>query len=634
MTPHPLRLKNNMKTIFKLTGWVLAICLTPALVTAQEVITGFNHGVTPPSRSREASVLTLPFYDDFSSSKIYPDSTRWADYNVYVNAGFPLNPVTRNGATFDVLDAQGRVYDYAISNPFIAEYLTSNAIRLDSIFDPEPHALTPNDSLVFSFFYQPQGNGNAPEAQDSLVLEFGLPNGMDTIWHHVWSTPGKTLAKFLQENDSVYFKQVMIPITDTAFFKREFCFRFYNYASIANNSLPSARGNEDNWNIDCIYLNYGRSNNDPSYPKVSFTGETPSFLSRYSSMPYRHYRANPTANIKEKFLVKISNLDNQPHQLTHRYTVDQVDGNQHYDYTSHRTINALPMTYSQPDSASVAQLFSLDYDRDSTSYIIRQYISDSTCIPPMVDSMVFKQGFYNYFAYDNGVPELGFGVEPSPGGAFAVRFELNEVDTVRGVQILFNRTLNDANNQYFDIVVWKDNNGKPGDEVYRLANRKPIWDEQLYKFAYYKFDQRVRLTGVFYVGIVQQGTGLLNVGFDTSKDNSRYNFINVTGSWQQSSKAGSIMIRPVVGAGYYIGIGETPASDQVNVYPNPANDVIHITGISDGTSITMYDITGRQVMTSSFIDEISTRQLRDGLYLLRITTANGDVVNKKIMVRK
>lgn len=623
-----------MKTIFKLTGWVLAICLTPALVTAQEVITSFNHGLTPPSNLREATELTLPFYDDFSNSKIYPNNTLWADYNVYVNAGFPLNTVTRNAATFDVLDAQGRVYDYAISNPFIAEYLTSNAIRLDSVFNPEPRALTPADSVYLSFFYQPQGNGNPPESHDSLVLEFGIPNDLDTVWEHVWSTPGKTLASFLQENDNAYFKQVMIPITDTKYFNREFLFRFFNYASIANNSLPTARGNEDNWNIDVVYLDYGRSYDDPSYPKVSLTGETPSFLSRYRAMPYKHYRANPTANTKEKIEMRVSNLDSQPHQLIHRYTVDQVEGGQHYTYTSHGTLNTPPMTYSQPDSASVAQLFSLDYDRDSTSFVIRQYISDSTCMPPLVDSVVFTQGFYNYFAYDDGSPELGFGVEPSPGGAFAVKFELNELDTIRGVQILFNHTLNDANNQYFDIVVWKDNNGKPGDEVYRLTNRKPIWNDQIYKFAYYKFDRRVRLTGVFYVGIVQQGSGLINIGFDSSNDNSRYNFINVTGSWQQSSKSGSIMMRPVVGANYYIGIEENPAHDGIAIYPNPTSATLHITGISEGNSITVYDLTGRQLLCTSFTDEINISQLCNGLYLLRVITNDGNIITKKFLVRK
>ena len=622
-----------MKTIFKLTGWVLALCLTPALVTAQEVITGFNHGITPPAKAREATVLTLPFIDDLSPSGVYPDSTRWADCNVYVNAGFPLNTVTRNGATFDVLDAQGRVYDYAISNPFISEYLTSNPIRLDSVFSPEPQALTPADSLYLSFFYQPQGNGNAPEAQDSLVLEFGVIEGLDTLWHHVWSTPGQTLPQFLVENDGVYFKQVMVPITDTAYFKPEFCFRFYNYASIASNAQPTSRGNEDNWNIDFVYLDRGRSIADPSYPKVSIAENGPSFLSRYRSMPYKHYRANPTASISEKFGLRVSNLDSQPHQLVHRYTVDQVGGSQHYEHQTNRPFNTPAMTFSQPDSSTVAQLFAMDYDRDSASFVIRQYISDSTCNPPLVDSLVYTQGFYNYFAYDDGIPELGFGVEPSPGGAFAVKFELNELDTLRGVQILFNHTLNDANNQYFDIVVWKDNNGKPGDEVYRLANRKPIWDEQIYKFAYYKFDQRVRLNGVFYVGIVQQGSGLLNVGFDASNDNSQYNFINVTGSWQQSSKAGSIMLRPVVGAGYYIGLDEIESSD-INVYPNPATTTLRVTGLDRGASLAVFDITGRQVTPASFNDEINVSELHDGLYLLMVTNPDGSIVARKFMVKK
>lgn len=621
-----------MKTTFKLTGWGLLFCLVPFLATAQEVLTGFNHNVTLPSRSREAKAITLPFYDDFSNSKILPDSTKWSDFNVYVNSGFPLHPVTRNGATFDVLDAQGRVYDYAISNPFIAEYLTSNVIRLDSIFDPEPKALTPADSLYFSFFYQPQGNGNAPETLDSLVLEFGVTTGIDTMWRHAWSTPGMTLSKFLAENDSCYFKQVMIPITDTAFFKSGFCFRFYNYASIVNASQPTSRGNEDNWNIDVVYLNYGRSISDTSYPKVSFTGTAPSFLSRYRAMPYKHYRANPSAHITEKYPLHISNLDDKPHSLKHQYIVDQVNGEQHYTYSAHSAINAAPMTYSRPDTAMVAMLFSIDYDRDSTSYLIRHYISDSTCNPPMVDSMVYRQGFYNYFAYDDGTPEMGFGVQPSPGGAFAVKYELSELDTLRGVQILFNHTLNDANDQYFDIVVWKDNNGKPGDEAYRLSNRKPIWSDRIYQFAYYQFDKLIRMNGVFYIGIVQQGNGLLNVGFDSSEDHSQYNYINVTGSWQQSSKPGAIMIRPVLGAGYYIGLDEGPDT-KVSIYPIPASTSVHIEGITNGVSVDIYDLTGRRVMHRSFTSEIPLSQLRNGLYLLNITTADGNIISKKIIVK-
>ena len=622
-----------MKTIFKPSALALLMCLIPSLFSAQEVLTGwYQKAPASTVKTGETKALTLPFYDDFSTARVYPDSTKWLDRNAFVNPGFPLHPNTRNAATLDVLDEKGCVYSYAISNPFIAEYLSSAPIRLDSVFDPAPKALTPADSLYLSFFFQPQGNGNAPDSQDSLVLEFGVANETDTIWHHIWSRPGETLSQFLQENDSNYFKQVMIPITDPVFFVPNFMFRFYNYASIVNSSQPTSRGNEDNWNIDVVYLNYGRSFNDGSYPKVSFTDGIPSFLNRYQSMPYKHYRANPTSSITETYYLRLSNLDNQPHHLSHMYSVEQVNGNQYYDYANPQPITLAARTYNQPKRAFVSQLFSLDYDRDSTSYLIRHYISDSTCNPPLVDSLVYRQGFYNYFAYDDGIPEMGYGVEPSEG-SFAVQFELSELDTLRGVQILFNHTLKDANNKYFDIVVWKDNNGKPGDEVYRLSNRKPKWEDQLYKFAYYQFDQRIRLNGIFYVGIVQQSSGVINIGFDASNDNSQYNFFNVTGSWQPSAKPGSIMIRPVVGAGYYIGLNEEQTTDHVSVFPNPATTAIHIEGIADGSTIALYDLTGRKVLQGAYSNEVSVGHLPSGLYLMNIVTTEGTIISKKIMIK-
>ena len=100
------------------------------------------------------------------------------------------------------------------------------------------------------------------------------------------------------------------------------------------------------------------------------------------------------------------------------------------------------------------------------------------------------------YAYDDGIPELGFGVRPA-GGKFAVRFDLAEYDTIQGVQLLFNHTLNDANDKYFDIVIWKDENGRPSDEVYRMRNLRPRWGDQPYQFQYYEFQQPVMLSGSF-----------------------------------------------------------------------------------------------------------------------------------------
>ena len=31
----------------------------------------------------------------------------------------------------------------------------------------------------------------------------------------------------------------------------------------------------------------------------------------------------------------------------------------------------------------------------------------------LVDSTIYHQGFYNYYAYDDGTPEMGYGLEPA-----------------------------------------------------------------------------------------------------------------------------------------------------------------------------------------------------------------------------
>ena len=707
-------MKKNLKMSFKALALVAALGFMTSQAFAQEILTPFIGTEQAPVRSRVAEARFLPFFDDFSHSVIYPDSTKWTDNSAFVNDGFPLCPPNRNCATLDVLDANGKVYDYAISNAFVAEYLTSARIRLDSVMEPEPKALTPADSVYFSFYYQPQGNGNPPETQDSLVLQFGTTTereeflfldyqnysiadifaemqvdtlfpgdtiwasvgcqpGMftlvtdtltpatqgsiavpcdsvfmtvaDTTWYHIWSVPGQTLEAFMAENDGQYFKQVMIPITDLKFFRDDFYFRFYNYASIVSSSLPANRSNEDNWNIDFVYLNINRSVYDTEYPMLSFAGQRPSFFNRYQSIPYRQYRVNPNSAVRESLEIDIANLDGVDHEAHYYYTVQQMGGGQNYTrvlepvtvrpYKTHGYLQC-PEYGESPACPYVGELFALSMWYDSVSYQISHYIYDSTANPPMVDSMVYRMGMYNYYAYDDGTPELGFGVRPA-GGRFAVRFDLADYDTIQGVQLLFNHTLNDANNKYFDIVVWKDENGKPGEEVYRLESQRPQWQEQIYRFSYYKFDKTVAFAGAFYIGIEQRSDDLINIGFDTSIDNIEYNFINTNGSWQQSSKHGSLMIRPVVGSSYYIGVeenGPSTGSGTFAIYPNPVRSTLHIGSEIEGELVRIYDLMGRMVYQSEFKTEIPVDQLNDGMYFLYVTTENGQVINQKFLIAK
>lgn len=699
---------------------LLVFLLSEPNVSAQETLTGLSINSQLQQKnlvlkSTEATEITttLPFFDDFTTSKIYPNQQYWVGKQVFINKDFPYLPPNTAAATFDVLDEKGEVYSNASIRAFKADTLQSVLIRLDSIFEQTPQALSAADSLYFSFYYQPQGRGDKPETQDSLILQFGYPTGeleldfvdstrvwiddyllanqidsifpLDTLfapfgcdtnlfiisnqiltwgdtlmipcdsvfkpatnWTTVWAMQGgQTLEEFYAE-ESTYFKQVLIPVTDPNFFSERFQIRFFNYGSIAENSLPTYRSNVDQWNIDMVYLDKGRDFKDTTYTKISFTERAPSFLKRYQAMPYKQYRADPTNAVRPAFELFITNLDSITHNTTYRYKATQINGSQTFSYDG-GNCNLLPFSVSGFQTCEsgcgaahacppVASLFSLDFDRDSTSYLITHYISDSTLAVPLTDSIQFTQGFYNYFAYDDGTPELGYGLEPA-GAHMAVQYKMVVPDTLNGVQMLFNRTYDDANNNFFDIVVWKDNNGKPGEEIYRLQRQRPIWDETLYGFHYYSFPHPLVINGTFYIGLMQEDIGSINIGFDASLDNSQYNFYKSDDQWSNSLYAGSIMIRPVVGSSYFVGNEEiiTSENPKLNIFPNPASTLINLR--ADGfdnnntTEISIFDLTGRRVYSSKWQNQIKLDFLTKGIYLIRVNNASGQYATQKLLIK-
>jgi hypothetical protein len=698
----PIRLK-----IFTLL-WVFL----PCTVLAQEVLTGlqFNEAqkltassLDPALKLKELSGIRLPFFDDFSTSNIIPDQHLWIDRHVFVNKDFPLYPPNIGAATFDVLDETGAVYNHAISVPFIADYLTSKPIRLDSLFSPIARKLRPSDSVYLSFYYQPQGRGDSPETADSLVLQLGYPTGDtvfsgridsvtvlvddyltdndleflaigDTIyappgcnedmylinfqmlswgdyvtipcdsvmipeiaWRPAWASAGISLTDFV-DSTGRYFKQVMIPVVDTIFFTDNFQFRFYNYGSIASQVTPQKRSNVDQWNVDFVYLNYNRNRFDTAYEAITFSGRPPSFLRRYESMPYRQYRSDAFNAITPEFEVLITNMDAIERNTKYRYKVEQVNGSQRNGYDG-GSCNLPPFaTFGFQNCISgcgaahacppVVELFSLDFDRDTTSYFITHYVSDSSGSNILVDSMKFRQGFYNYFAYDDGTPEFGYGLEPARA-MLAVQFRLVTMDTLSGVQLYFNRTLKDANYRFFDIVVWNENNGKPGEEIYRQRRQRPVWNDQLYGFHLYDFDEPLVLNGIFYVGLQQDEGGSMNLGFDAVNNSAEYIFYNVDDEWKSSDFEGSLMIRPVFGDPYLIGVDEKQPGDHpsVKLFPNPVSSKVSIRiesgALWQADEIFIFDLKGQTVFKTNFRDELDLSGLPQGAYLMRIAGKDG-----------
>lgn len=636
---------------------------------SQEIITGLQIHPVIAEKSREMSreksimavtdtiPMALPFFDDFSTDEIFPSSERWIDRYTFVNTDFPLYPIDYGAVTLDAINDSGKIYSHGVPGPqtFIADHLTSRYIRLDSLFTPVPRAYHPSDSIYLTFYYQPQGRGLAPSASDSLVLQFLLKSAYDTIlsgdttqgpeiWHTVWSSEGMPFDTFYIRNQQ-YFKRVIIPITDSAhFFKKYFRFRFFNYVSLTSSGQPSWQSNCDEWNIDNIYLNSGRSGGDTIQPGLRFVERPPSMLKRYVSMPYPQYSDDPTEEMTDTLSVILTNRDQNSHNAIYSYKVTNSGGFSK-SYTSD-PLAILPYynySFGYLMHPPVSFLFPIGV-ADSNIFSMQHFLQDEIPGSGLGDTITGYQKFYNYYAYDDGTPEAGYGLKGT-GARLAYQFKLNKSpDTLRAIRIYFNHTLGLNNQQFFYLNVWNDNNGKPGDTIYsRLVY--VAFTDSLNEFVTYHLENPVRISGTFYVGTEQTTDDNLNIGFDLYRNSEEYIYYNVTGAWLKSSMGGTLMMRPVIGKPLPVSIAtEKFVNQPLSLFPNPCSSgQLHVRipeELSDGNrsgnwQITIHELTGRTVKTGILYETTDISSLAEGIYIVEIRhSADQRIYTGKLVVMK
>ena len=82
---------------------------------------------------------------------------------------------------------------------------------------------------------------------------------------------------------------------------------------------------------------------------------------------------------------------------------------------------------------------------------------------------------------------------------------------------------------------------------------------------------------------------------------------------------------------HYVDAVEEHEADQVSIYPNPVDDKLHIDGVITGTSITLYDMTGRLVLSDRAYGGAMTfdmSALKRGVYLCRIQNRTYKIVKR------
>ena len=82
---------------------------------------------------------------------------------------------------------------------------------------------------------------------------------------------------------------------------------------------------------------------------------------------------------------------------------------------------------------------------------------------------------------------------------------------------------------------------------------------------------------------------------------------------------------------HYVDAVEEHEADQVSIYPNPVDDMLHIDGVTTGTSTTLYDMTGRLVLSDRAYGGAMTfdmSALKRGVYLCRIQNRTYKIVKR------
>jgi hypothetical protein len=618
-------------------------------IKAQEIISSY-HSINKTKATKHKGTFTsksisLPFFEDFSQNKSYPNittvpnNTNWIDSAVTINTTLAANPPTFGFASFDGIAANGKVYNINTSAVGGADTLTSQTIDLS--------AFNTNDSIYISFYYEAQGFGNFPNLGDSFILQFcdtflNPTNGTIACnWVNAWAIDGYNI---LITNPT--WKQVLIPIKDNIYFNNLFAFRFINIATLA--------GINDHWHLDYIKIDKNRNYKDSLINDVAFIEPSTRLLKNYFSMPWNQYNLNKLTETNNNLSIKIKNNWFIPKNVSYNlHVTDGISGANIAKFTSPSIIiqgqsNAGPSpVFAAAFSDSIGTLNS----GNCNTKIVRSTFSLNPGGAEFLgnDTLKYNTYFSNYFAYDDGSAEKAYGIQGDLS-KLALAFKINVADTIKAIQIHFAHFNADVSTKLFNLMIWNNidlNNSGALDQIkYQQLYLKPVYVDQFYDsingWATYLLDTPQFVNaGTYYIGWQQLQPDLLNIGFDVNNDahtNLYYNTGTASG-WNQSTYQGAIMLRPVMQGTCTPTSTATHAviknTNVITLSPNPTNGIISFsTENFKNAHYQIIDIYGNIVLKGAILNsttEINLLNLKTGVYFIKYFTDLYTPTIKKII---
>ena len=619
---------------FRLSALLFFLTVTGCFAQLQRyplTRTGSAERENPARAARtQATLLKLPFFDDFSTAAKVPHDSLWINAGVRVNNQFAVNAPSKGVATFDGLktNGQARNFDANVVQQGV-DTLTSQPIDLSG--------LSAASNVVLSFFWQAGGLGEAPDPTDSLLVEVKNAAGQ---WRPVRTLTDTTAA--IED-----FQYVSLAINAPDLLHAGFQFRFRAFGRPA--------GMYDIWNIDYVYLGQNRQLNSPSVRDQAVSGPLKSVLRRYTAMPWDQFNVNPQGETAAVDSTVLSNLETTPGSFNlfkFTYSITDVAASTPL-YNFAETVGlqlsagqqrpvAIPINTAIPQAGGPRRL--------KSTFRISDETTGNVSIPGVNlrrnDTVSNVTVLDNYFAYDDGTAEYGLGIRQRQGRV-AVRYVLNQPAQLTAVRLYLTQLERSLAGQTFVLTIWKKLDNARESVLYQKSVGVAYTDTLDEFVTYPLLDEgnsptSISLADTFYVGWQQTTADLLSVGLDANTNSANQVWYNINGvDWVPNTEvSGSPMIRPVFGS-LTTAIDdpepETPADpNTLRVYPNPTTGRVtwSIPGV---TAVQVADLVGKTVRTGRYqpSDEpvLDLSGLPDGLYVLHLETPRKRYV-RKILLRK
>ena len=525
-----------------------------------------------------------------------------------MNNRYAREPITKNVASFDGLNAGGLAYAPGSVGAGASDTLTSQPILLGG--------LAPADSVYLSFYWQSGGLGDIPDRSELVFFALEFKDNAGN-WQEVLRQAGL--------GESTDFAQVFIGVKEARYFHDGFQFRF--------RSVGQRNGLADVWNLDYVQLDRNRRKGQNTTRDIAISRSVSKLLKNYTAMPAVQFMQNKQGELAEEVNATINNLGNLPGAISWRGYIKKL--NETAADTFLRDQALIPANARQYLISGTPRIDNLSLDKNgfTLEHGFRLVTNEPNPLERANDTTQRKTVFANYYAYDDGTAEAGYSFVGSGSTQVAQRFDLNQPDQVLAFRVYFPRVRTNLAGTSITFRVWGDGNGVPG-EVLHQQNFQIQYSDTLNEFYEVQLNKPVPVNGTFYIGWQQPGNLFINVGFDRNEaaTGRRFLFTSINNWTEDTQTQGAIMMRPVL-VGEALGLEEELEAARIKVFPNPSSSgQLFIEG--EYENLRIYTVTGQEVQQHKYRREtepINVKHLAPGFYTLRIQTRKATITKKIIL---